>query len=562
MLRETISVMRDLPRLHEITSVLIRHGLGDLVRRLGVANILERAGEILQWGEAGETATLDPPQRVRRALEQLGPTFIKLGQVMATRMDLFPPGWIAEFEKLQSTVPPVAFAELVPELERALGRSPFQVFRDIDTKAFGSASIAQVHRARLPDGTPVVLKIRRPGIRPKIEADLRILFHLAELLESEMPEIRRYQPTQVVAQFARCLERELDLALEARNVQRFAKNFADDPFVVIPKVYPEWTCEVMNVQEHVIGIPATDLAAVDRAGLDRKLLAARGVDAILKMILVDGFFHADPHPGNVFYLPGNRLAIIDFGMVGRLSQMRRNQVVDLLAGLSRMDEEPMIDVLLDWAGDAYVDEEKLAADVDELVFEYEGMPLKDIRVATLLRQFAAIVREHSIVLPPDLTLMFKALITLEGLGRQYDPQFHLIDHLTPPLRHALIERYRPSSLVQRGRSNVTGFLNMVGSVPRDLARLLAEARRGKTKIDLDLKRLDRFGHQLDRTLDRTTVGIMTASLVIGSSIVMTVTGGPSLFGMPLFTLLGLLGYLIAFANSLWIIFGIWRSGKE
>lgn len=318
----------------------------------------------------------------------------------------------------------------------------------------------------------------------------------------------------------------------------------------------------MNVQEHIVGIPATDLAAVDRAGLDRRLLAARGVDAFLKMILADGFFHADPHAGNVFYLPGNRLAIIDFGMVGRLSPLRRNQVVDLLAGLSRLDEEPMIDVLLDWAGDAYVDEAKLATDLDELVFEYEGMPLKDIRIATLLRQFAAIIREHSIVLPPDLTLMLKALITLEGLGRQYDPDFHLIDHLTPPLRHALLERYRPSSLVQRGRSNLAGFLDIVGGVPRDVARLLRDARRGKTRIDLDLKRLDSFGHQLDRTLDRTTIGIMTASLVIGSSIVMTVTGGPTVFGMRLFTLLGLLGYVIAFMNSLWIIFGIWRSGKE
>lgn len=562
MLRETISVMRDLPRLHEITSVLIRHGLGDLVRRLGIVHVLERAGQILHWGEAAQSAHLAPAQRVRQAFEELGPTFIKLGQVMATRLDLFAPDWIAEFEKLHSTVPPVPFAELVPQLERALGRSPFEIFGDIDTVAYGSASIAQVHRARLVDGTPVVLKIRRPGIQAKVEADLRILFHLAGLIESEIPEARRYQPVQVAAQFARSLERELDLAIEARNLERFAKNFADDPFVVIPRVYSEWTCEVMNVQEHVVGIPATDLAAVDRAGLDRRLLAARGVDAFLKMILVDGFFHADPHSGNVFYLPGNRMAIIDFGMVGRLSQLRRNQVVDLLAGLSRLDEEPMIDVLLDWAGDAYVDEAKLATDLDELVFEYEGMPLKDIRIAALLRQFAAIIREHSIVLPPDLTLMLKALITLEGLGRQYDPDFHLIDHLTPPLRHALLERYRPSSLVQRGRSQLAGFLDIVGGVPRDVARLLRDARRGKTRIDLDLKRLDSFGHQLDRTLDRTTIGIMTASLVIGSSIVMTVTGGPTVFGMRLFTLLGLLGYVIAFMNSLWIIFGIWRSGKE
>jgi ubiquinone biosynthesis protein len=562
MLRETVGVMRDLPRLHEISSVFIRHGLGDIVRRIGVANVLERAGQILSWGARVESVRLEPAQRVRIALEELGPTFIKLGQVMATRVDLFPPSWIAEFEKLHSDVPPVPFDQLRPELERALGRSPFEVFRDLDPRPFGSASIAQVHRAKLQDGTPVVLKVRRPGIRAKVEADLRILFHIAGLIESEIPEARRYQPIEIAGQFARSLERELDLGVEARNMERVAKNFEGDPFIVIPKVYRELSSESLNVQEHIEGIPGTDLAGVKAAGLDPKLLGARGVEAILKMILLDGFFHADPHPGNVFYLPGNRLAIIDIGMVGRLSPTRRNQVIDLLAGFARMEEDAMLDVLLDWAQDAHVDEARLAADVNELAFDYEGVALKDIRIGPLIRQFAAIIRNHSIVMPADLTLMFKAMITMEGLGRQYDPDFHVLDHLTPMLRRAVAERYRPSGLLRRGRGTVAQFLDLVGSVPRDLARLLRDARRGKTRIDLDLKRLDTFGRQLDRTIDRATMGIMTASLVIGSAIVMTVHEGPSLWGIPVLTIIGAAGYVVAFFNSLWILVGIWRSGKE
>lgn len=562
MFRETLNFMRDLPRLHEISSVLIRHGLGDLVRRLGIGTLLERAGQILHWGEAGTGTGLEPPQRIRLALEELGPTFVKLGQVMATRVDVFPPQWIAEFEKLHSEVPPVPFEALLPELEKALGRSPFDVFRDLETRACASASIAQVHRARLQDGTPVVLKVRRPGIRQKVEADLRILTYLAGLIEAELPEARRYQPVQIAAQFVRSMERELDLSVEARNMERFAKNFARHPYVVIPRVYWEWTSETLNVQEHIDGVPATQLAAVEAAGLDKRVLAARGAEAVLKMILIDGFFHADPHPGNVFYLPGNRIVIIDCGMVGRLTPPRRNQVVDLLAGLARMDEEPMLEVLLDWAGDAYVDEAKLAADINELVFNYEDMPLKDIRIGAVLRQFAGIIREHSIVMPADLALMFKALITLEGLGRQYDPDFHIVDHLTPLLRRALAQRLRPAELLRRGRHSLADFVNVMGSVPRDLARLVREARRGKTRIDLDLKRLDDFGQQLDRTLDRVTMGIMTASLVIGSSIVMTVTSGPRVLGLPLFTVLGVLGYVIAFFNSVWIIVGIWRSGRR
>jgi len=562
MLRHTVGMMRELPRLQEIAAVFIRHGLGEFVQRIGIAGVLERAGQILTRSPVAESVTLEPAQRMRMALEELGPTFVKLGQVMATRVDLFPPNWIAEFEKLQAQVPAVPFEELLPELTRALGRSPFEVFRDIDTRAQGAASIAQVHRARLPDGTPVVLKVRRPGVREKIDADLRLLRRVSELIESEIPEARRYRPAEVAAQFARTLEREADFVTETRNIERFAKNFAGDPNVVIPRIYPEYTSDVLLVQEHVDGIPATDPAAVDAAGLDRKVLAARGVDAFLKMILIDGFFHADPHPGNVFYLPGNRMVIIDFGMVGRLSPQRRAQVIDLLGGLARMAEEPMIDVLLDWAGDAYVDEVKLAADVNEMVFDYEGVPLKDVRVGHAIRQFAAIVREHSIVLPSDLSLMFKTLITLEGLGRQYDPDFHITEHLTPLVRAALAERYKPNELVRRGRTALTEFMSVVGGVPRDLARFLREARRGKTRIDLDLKRLDSFGRQLDRTLDRVTMGIMTASLVIGSAIVMTVPEGPIFLGIPVLPALGLFGYLLAFLNSLWIVYGIWRSGRE
>ncbi|HEY8249058.1 MAG TPA: AarF/UbiB family protein [Burkholderiales bacterium] len=562
MLRQTLGIMRELPRLHEIASVFIRHGLGDFVQRIGIAGVLERAGQILHRSPVADAVTLDPAQRMRMALEELGPTFVKLGQVMATRVDLFPPRWIAEFEKLHADVPAVPFELLLPELTRSLGRSPFEVFREIDTRAHGAASIAQVHRARLQDGTPVVLKVRRPGVRETIDADLRLLRRVSELIESEMPEARRYRPAEIAEQFAKSLEREADFAVETRNIERFAKNFAGDPHIVIPRIYPEYTSDVLLVQEHVDGIPATDLAAVEKSNLDKKLLAARGVDGFLKMILLDGFFHADPHPGNVFYIPGNRIVVIDFGMVGRLSPQRRAQVIDLLGGLARMAEEPMLEVLLDWAGDAYVDETKLAADVNEMVFDYEGVALKDIRVGNVIRQFAAIVRQHSIVLPSDLSLMFKALITLEGLGRQYDPDFHIINHLTPLVKSALAERYQPGELVRRGRGMVTEFMNVVGGVPRDLARFLREARRGKTRIDLDLKRLDSFGRQLDRTLDRVTVGIMTASLVIGSAIVSTVHDGPTLWGIPVLPAIGLLGYVLAFLNSLWIVYGIWRSGRE
>ena len=562
MVSGLFSTARELPRLREISSVFVRHGLGDLVRRAGIATLLERAGQVLQWGEASEIAHLEPQQRARLAFEQLGPTFVKLGQMLSTREDLLPPAWTTELARLHSHVAPVPFDDLLPQIEQALGRSPFEVFGNLEREPYAAASIAQVHRAKLASGTPVILKIRRPGIEAKIDADLRILEHLAHLVEHEIPEVRRYRPVQVVGQLRGSLERELDLAVEARNTERFARNFADDLDILVPRVYWEWTSSAMNVQEHIEGIRGNDLAAIDNAGLDRKVLAARGADAVLKMILVDGFFHADPHPGNVMYLPGNRIALIDFGMVGRLSPVRRRQIVDLLAGLARHDEETMLEVLLDWRGDDFVDEARLATDLGEFAFDYADMQLKDLKIGVLLRRVSAILREHSIVLPVDLTLLFKALISLEGLGRQYDPEFRLIERAKPFLDRAMRERYQPAEAARRAQETLSDFFGLVTSMPRDLARLVKDARHGRMRVDLDLKRLDSFGDRLHSAMNRATIGIMTASLVVGSSIVMTVAEGPTLFGVPLLTFFGLFGYLIAFVNSLWIIFSIWRSSRR
>ena len=556
------SAVRDLPRLHEISLVFIRHGLGDLLRRLGVDSLLERAGEILQWGQVARNTRLEPQQRLRLAFEELGPTFIKLGQMLSMREDLLPPKWTEELARLRSSVAPVPFEEVLPVIERALGRSHAEVFVDLEREPTGAASIAQVHRARLHGGRAVVLKVRRPGIEAKVEADLRLLSNLAQFVENEVPETRRYQPVRVVEEFRRSLMRELDLANEAHNIERLARNFRGEPHVLIPHVFPQWTSELMNVQEHIDGISAEDVSAVERAGLDLKLLAARGVDNVLKMILEDGFFQADPHPGNVIYLPGNRIAMIDFGMTGRLSSARRDQIVDLLAGITRRESGPMLEVLLDWAGEEAVDEERLAADVDELVADYADLPLKDIRVGELLGRVTAMMRAHGIVLPSDLTLMFKALVTLEGSGRKYDPEFVLADRLRPFVERALAARYAPTEVGRRGGASIGHFLDLVGSIPRDLARLLKDARRGRLRLDLDLKRLDSFGRKLDRTIDRLTIGIMTASVVIGSSIVMTVASGPQVFGIPIFTVLGSFGYLLAFVNSVWVVLSIWRSRAD
>jgi ubiquinone biosynthesis protein len=559
MLWETISVVRDLPRLHEIATVMIRYGWGDLVRMLGISGVLERAGRILHWHSSSEITQLEPPVRIRRALEELGPTFIKFGQLLATRVDMFPPRWIDEFEKLHSQVPAVPYDVLHPYLVEALGGEPAELFARFDTQPMAAASIAQVHRALLKDGTPVVVKVRRPAIEAVIQADLRILEHIARLLESEVPDSRRYDPVQVVAQFRRSLGRELDLVKEARNIQQFARAFAEDPNVQIPMVYWEFTNDRVNVQEEMIGLTGVAAGPLQEAGLDPQVLAARGADLVLRMVLEHGYFHADPHPGNVIFMPGNRIGMIDFGMVGMLTETRRHQIVDMMHALIRKDERALLDVLMDWGGVAEIDEERLAYEVTELMMSYDDLQLKDVRMGALLNDVTSLMRDNSLMLPADLTLLFKTLITLEGLGQQLDPHFHMIDHVTPYIEQIIRSRFTPQALMRRGKKTLREGLEVLADLPRDLTRLVRDMRRGRMKIDLDLKRLDHFGHQLDEASNRLTMGILTASLVIGSSIIMTVEGGPKLFGLPLF---GLLGFLIAFINSLWIILSIWRSGKH
>ena len=556
---ETLSAARDLGRLHDIASILIRYGFSDMVRRLGMANALERAGKVLHWQEAGELARLEPPARVRRALEEMGPTFIKLGQILATRMDLFSPEWIAEFEKLQDRAPSVPFTEIRQQLQEDLGAAPEEVFAELVSEPLAAASIAQVHRARLRNGDEVIIKVRRPGIRLIVEADLRLLQRLAKIVESESPEMSRFRPREVVRQFTLSLRRELDLAAECRNSERIGRNFGDCSEIVIPKVYWAWTGERVNVQEAVNGIPGRDLEGAEQAGLDRKILAQRGARAVLKMILEDGFFHADPHQGNIFYLPENRIAIIDFGMVGRLSAERRSQVVDLLHGLMEREVDCVVEVLLDWAGAANIDEDSLKLEIDGLVDQYHGVPLKELYINTILTDLTTLLRDYHLALPPDLTLLIKSLITLEGMGRQLDPNFDMVTEFSPFLRRALLARYTPDALVKRGWRAIVGGLEILTDLPQDLHHLLRSARSGRIQVHVDVTRLQHFGNQLDRATSRLTMGVVIAALIIGSSIVMTVDRGPVLFGFPL---LGLLGFLSAAIAGVWLLISIRRSGKN
>ncbi len=561
MLIDTLGGARDIGRLNEIAGVLIRHGLGDMVRRLGLADTLARAGHVLHWEHADALARLQPPAQMRLALEELGPAFVKLGQILAGRADLLGPEWITEFGRLHSRVPAVPMAALREQLCEDLGGEPEAVFAHFDTEPLAAASIAQVHRARLHDGTEVVVKIRRPHIVEKVAADLRLLERAAAVAEQDWPALKPYRPRQLVREFARALRRELDLAAECHHAERIAANLAALPDVVIPRVHWAHTGERVNVQDYIDGVRGDDAPEVlQRAGLDTPLLARRGARAVLKMIVEDGFFHADPHPGNVFYLPGNRLAFIDFGMVGRLSKRRREELLQLLLGLVERQPQAVADVLLEWTGESpSVQVEQLEDEIEAFVEQYHGTPLAQLHLGQMLADVTTILREHKLALPADLALLIKAFVTLESMGRGLDPGFHMATEAQPLLRQVVRARYRPKALAQRGWQALSGTVATLARLPQDLQALLRRARHGRVQVNIEIAHLKRVGDQLDRAASRLAVALLVAALIIGSSIVMTVGGGPRLFGLPA---LGVLGFVAAVLGGLWLLRSIGHDRRR
>jgi ubiquinone biosynthesis protein len=560
MLIETLGTARDLGRLNEIAGILIRHGFGESVRRLGLADALERAGHVLRREHAADLARLPPPVQVRMALEELGPTFVKLGQILAGRADLFGPEWITEFEKLHSRVPALPLDALRAQLREDLKAEPEEVFTRFDPVPLAGASIAQVHRAQLKDGSEVVVKIRRPGIVEKIEADLRLLDRLALMAEANLPALKPYGPQRLVREFARSLRRELDLAGECRSAERIAANLAPLSFVTIPRVHWDYTSARINVQDFVDGVPGEDLHRLPAAGLDATVLAKRGAQAVLKMIVEDGFFHADPHPGNVFYLPGNRIAFIDFGMVGRLSPRRREELLQLLLGLVERQPQGVADVLLDWTNDDHgIDLGQLEGEIEAFVDQYHGTPLAQLSLGGMLGDVTAILREHRLALPPDLALLIKAFISLEGMGRGLDPGFHMATEALPILRQVVRARYQPKMLARRSWMSIRRAATLAERLPHDISRVLRNARRGHLHIGFELAHLKRVGDQIDRAASRLSIALVIAALVIGSSIAMMVETSWTLFGAPA---LGFLGFCGAIIGGLWLVHSIRTGGRH
>ena len=532
------SKMADLGRMHEIVRAFSIAGFGDIFKKMGLEAAAERTGKIMGWEYAEDIAHLERPQRIRKLFEVLGPTFVKLGQILATRPDLFGPEWISEFEKLQSQAPQLDFEELRPQIEEDLGAPLEEIFQEVNTKPLAAASMAQVHRATLKDGTKVVLKIQRPGIRTKIESDMRLFTYLASLAEKNVPELAAYHPQKVVQQFVKSLQNELNFMTEGQNAEQIAANFDDNDQVVIPKIYWEWTKERINVQEFVEGIPGVNIQAIDEAGMDRKRIAQTGANAVLKMIMVDGVFHADPHPGNFFILPGERIAFIDFGMIGRVSEIRRQQIMKLLQSLLQSDAEDLCSILLQWSDRAGEDPGDLLVAVDEFLSKYSGRSMEHMDLSVMVGALLALIRNNNLTMPPDQAMLLKVFVSLEGAFKKLDPAFDMMVAIQPTLVETVISQFSPKAIGKRGLKVLIQYLELFADLPKEIRRGIYTVKTGNLKFCIELTQLDELKHVLMRAISRLAVAAITAALVIGTSIVLALGKGPIIWGINIFQIFG------------------------
>ncbi|MBW1798769.1 MAG: AarF/ABC1/UbiB kinase family protein [Deltaproteobacteria bacterium] len=498
-------------------------------------------------------------ERVRMALEELGPTFIKMGQILSTRPDLLPVEFIKELPKLQDNVPPFSFADVKEIIEKELKNPLEGIFSHFDERPLAAASIGQVHRARTLDGEEVAVKIQRPDIGRTIEVDLEIMMHLATLMERHLEGWDIQRPTKIVEEFARTLEKELNYGLEAAHVERFAMQFTGDPTIYIPRVYREFTTARVLTMEYIDGIKGSDIEKLDKEGLDRCILARQGFDLIMKQIFVHGFFHADPHPGNIFVLPNNVICYLDFGMMGRIDRESRENFADLVLNISRRDEAKVCGSLISLTvSDDEPDRYSLERDLNDFINQHFYRPLKELELGKLLHQMLDMAARHRLMVPPELFLMIKALSTVEGLGRLLDPDFDVIKQASPFVKRIQFDRLRPRRVAGDIIDSGTEFVQLLKEIPGEIRKILRQAREGKIKIEFEHRGLEPMLSTHDRVSNRLAFAIVLAALIIGSAVIVLSGIPPKWHEIPV---IGLAGFIFAGVMGFWLLVSILRRGK-
>jgi ubiquinone biosynthesis protein len=548
-----IKTFTNLVRLKDMAMIMAKFGFGDLIQRLDLP-----VKTIVHSISPGIDTDTDVYHRIRLALEELGPTFVKLGQILSMRPDILPLPMIHELSKLQDHVGSIPFEEVKQVLEKEFDTPLEKLFRSFDPEPVAAASLSQVHKAIHPDKNRVLaVKVRRPGIVKTVETDLNLLEILAEKIHHRIEALQMYDLPGIVATNRRTLLKEIDFSREARYIQIAKTKIEQTSDIVIPEVFTEFSTPRVLVTEFVSGTKIT--SNTDLETDDRKALAAAGMQSAIVQILEYGFFHADPHPGNMVITRDNRLCLMDWGMVGRLTQEERNDLLFLIRAAVDKDSRKLAQLVLSLATTGKeVQVRHLEKDLMEIMDIYLSLPLKEIQVKTLLEDVVEVMKSHALRLPADLSIIIKALITVEGTARMLYPELDVISEATPHVRRLVSRQYSKGYIWQRLRNNLSAMWELQRYLPHTLSTILGKIENDDVTIGFDHKNLTPLQNALESSFNRLTLGIVLGAMIMGSSMIITTGVGPLLFGYPA---LGMTGYLISAVLGLWLIITIIR-GKE
>ncbi len=548
---------RHLRRYRQIIGVFLKYGFDEVVHAAQKDLVLRFGSRIIpKLGRPG-AREMSRAERLRYAAEELGPTFIKMGQILSSRPDIIPPDIAAELQKLQDEVTPLPFDQIRRVIEEEWGRPLQDVLPRIEEQPLAAASIAQVHRAALGDGTQVVIKVQRPGIQKVIEVDLEILYDLAHILMRRAKDLPVQNPVGIVQEYDRSIHRELDFYQEGRNLARFGRMFADDPTVLIPKYYPELSTRRVLVMDYIDGIKVSDLERIEAAGLDPVEIARRGARLVLTQVFDHGFFHADPHPGNVMVLPDNVIAPLDYGMVGYLNETTIEELGHALIGVIRRDVRRVMKSL-DQLGVTQTTDNRaeLQDALDDFINRYYETPLKQLQLDVIASEVFQMVQRYRLKVPSNLSLMMKALISLGGLGLTLNPDFDLVSEARPYAKRIMMRRFDPRSKARAGVMMLDDLYRLGEEFPAGIRDILHKARQGHLRLQFEHRNLEELVGEMHRSSNRIAAALIIAALIVGSSMVVQSSLGPLLFGMPV---LGLVGYLLASVLGLRLVWEIFRS---
>ncbi len=551
---------RHLKRYQQIIGIIVKYGFENIIHAMHIDRYIESGLDLIPFVTRDEKVEkLSNNQRIRMALEELGPTFIKMGQVLSTRPDLIPIDLLNELTKLQNHVPPFEFEHVKAILASEFNKPFDEIFDSIEEKPLASASIGQVHKAIINDNQQIAVKIQRPGIRKTIETDLEIMLHIASIMENHIEEVALFNPVKIVEEFARSIENELDYSIEASNMEQMAEQFKDDKTIHIPKVYFAESSQRVLAMEYIQGIKADDIKAIEAAGLDRKLLTRRGADFTMKQVFEFGFFHADPHPGNIFVMENNIICFVDFGMTGFVDQTTREIFVDLIHSIGTNNFKLTAKLMCELTEyESQPDLTHLEKDIALFVSLHLSKTLKNINLSKMLNQFLELCTKYDLKIPPDFFLMIKAFTSIEGVARKLDPDFDMIAHAVPYVRAAKYRKFSPSRIAREVMEIARGSYKLLQNIPEDATEIIRLTKSGNLSFKIKIEGLDKMLNTQDQTSNRVSFAIIIAALILGSAILINSKVPPIFFNV---SVIGIAGFIAAAVMGIWLLVAIIQKGR-